>query len=267
MANGRIKVAGYAQKIFYENGIEYRNFSPDLVGNQFASNGGLPLFTIGNFVVTTNIDPASSFNYNLGPYTQFFTLDNLNVNEGDLSTLLDDNANAILRIDPSNLLSHAYFGSATEFIRVALENIIMNWPASIYMNPIATLTNGSEVVSYTVTNYTYNAVADTATFNVPYLSINNQYNINYLANGNILNTFNENNGLRNLTVNYAEYVVAFNGVEYPLLSFTPLSQPNTGELTVTVEGNPFTTTGNTVNQYVIYHIKPNKTQMDSFFNT
>lgn len=267
MANGRIKVAGYAQKIFYENGIEYRNFSPDLVGNQFASNGGLPLFTIGNFVVTTNIDPASSFNYNLGPYTQFFTLDNLNVNEGDLSTLLDDNANAILRIDPSNLLSHAYFGSATEFIRVALENIIMNWPASIYMNPIATLTNGSEVVSYTVTNYTYNAVADTATFNVPYLSINNQYNINYLVNGNILNTFNENNGLRNLTVNYAEYVVAFNGVEYPLVSFIPLSQPNTGELTVTVEGNPFTTTGNTVNQYVIYHIKPNKTQRDSFFNT
>lgn len=267
MANGRIKVAGYAQKIFYENGIEYRNFSDSLVGNQFASNGGLPLFTIGNFVVTTNIDPASSFNYNLGPYTQFFTLDNLNVNEGDLSTLLDDNANAILRIDPSNLLSHAYFGSATELIRVALENIIMNWPASIYMNPIATLTNGSEVVSYTVTNYTYNAVADTATFNVPYLSINNQYNINYLVNGNILNTFNANNGLRNLTVNYAEYVVAFNGVEYPLLSFTPLSQPNTGELTVTVEGNPFTTTGNTVNQYVIYHIKPNKTQRDSFFNT
>jgi hypothetical protein len=267
MANGRIKVAGYAQKIFYENGIEYRNFSDSLVGNQFASNGGLPLFTIGNFVVTTNIDPTSSFNYNLGPYTQFFTLDNLNVNEGDLSTLLDDNANAVLRIDPSNLLSHAYFGSATEFIRVALENIIMNWPASIYMNPIATLTNGSEVVSYTVTNYTYNAVADTATFNVPYISINNQYNINYLANGNILNTFNENNGLRNLTVNYAEYVVAFNGVEYPLVSLIPLSQPNTGELTVTVEGNPFTTTGNTVNQYVIYHIKPNKTQRDSFFNT
>jgi hypothetical protein len=267
MANGRIKVAGYAQKIFYENGIEYRNFSDALVGNQFATNGGLPLFTIGNFVVTTNIDPSNSFNYNLGPYSQFFTLDNLNVNDGNLSTLLDDNANAILRIDPTNILTHAYFGSATEFIRVTLENIIMNWPASIYMNPIVTLTDGSEVVSFTVTNYSYDSVSDTATFNIPFLSINNQYSINYFANGNILSTFDDSNSLRNLTANFLEYVVDFNGIEYPLVSFTPLTQPNTGELTIKVEGNPFTTTGNTVNQYVIYHIKPNKTQRDLFFNS
>ena len=126
MANGRIKVAGYAQKIFYENGIEYRNFSPDLVGNQFASNGGSPLFTIGNFVVTTNIDPSSIFNYNLGPYSQFFTLNDLSVNESNVYSLLNENANAILRLDPSSLLTHAYFGSSTEFMRVSLENIIIN---------------------------------------------------------------------------------------------------------------------------------------------
>ena len=266
MANGRIKVAGYAQKIFYENGIEYRNFSPDLVGNQFASNGGSPLFTIGNFVVTTNIDPSSSFNYNLGPYSQFFTLNDLSVNETNVSSLLDENANAILRLDPSSLLTHAYFGSATEFIRVSLENIIINWPASIYMNPIVTLTDGSELVSYTVTNYQYDPISDLATFNVPYMSINNQYGINYLLNGNILGTFNEGNSLRNLTVNYGEYVVDFNGVEYPVTGFIPLSQPNSGSLTVTVEGDPFSNTGNTTDQYVIYHIKPNKTQRDLFFN-
>jgi hypothetical protein len=266
MANGRIKVAGYAQKIFYENGIEYRNFSPDLVGNQFASNGGSPLFTIGNFVVTTNIDPSSIFNYNLGPYSQFFTLNDLSVNESNVYSLLNENANAILRLDPSSLLTHAYFGSSTEFMRVSLENIIINWPASIYMNPIVTLTDGSELVSYTVTNYQYNPISNRATFNVPNLSINNQYGINYLLNGNILGTFNESNGLRNLTVNYSEYVVGFNDTEYALIGFVPLSQPNSGSLTVIVEGNPFSNTGNTTDQYVVYHIKPNKTQRDLFFN-
>ena len=36
MAEGNdIKVAGYAQRIYFNDNIEYRDFSPDLVGNQF----------------------------------------------------------------------------------------------------------------------------------------------------------------------------------------------------------------------------------------
>jgi hypothetical protein len=56
MSNSKIKVAGYAKRTF-GNGIEYRPFSPDLVGVQIASDGGTPLFTMGNFSITTNMDP------------------------------------------------------------------------------------------------------------------------------------------------------------------------------------------------------------------
>jgi hypothetical protein len=52
MSNSKIKVAGYAKRTF-GNGIEYRPFSPDLVGVQIASDGGTPLFTMGNFSITT----------------------------------------------------------------------------------------------------------------------------------------------------------------------------------------------------------------------
>jgi hypothetical protein len=45
------------QKRTFGNGIEYRPFSPDLVGVQIASDGGTPLFTMGNFSITTNMDP------------------------------------------------------------------------------------------------------------------------------------------------------------------------------------------------------------------
>jgi hypothetical protein len=55
MSNSKIKVAGYAKRTF-GNG-EYRPFSPDLVGVQIASDGGTPLFTMGNFSITTNMDP------------------------------------------------------------------------------------------------------------------------------------------------------------------------------------------------------------------
>jgi hypothetical protein len=56
MSNSKIKVAGYAKENFW-CGIEYRPFSPDLVGVQIASDGGTPLFTMGNFSITTNMDP------------------------------------------------------------------------------------------------------------------------------------------------------------------------------------------------------------------
>jgi len=83
--NPRIRVAGYAQKIFYNNGIEYRNFADNLVGNQFVEDGGTALFTLGNFVVSTNLQPPNSFNYNLGRYSQFYTLNDINISDTELA--------------------------------------------------------------------------------------------------------------------------------------------------------------------------------------
>ena len=55
--NNRIKIAGYAKRIFFNDNIEYRNFSPDLVGLQLTSEGGTTLFTNGNFSIDVNLDP------------------------------------------------------------------------------------------------------------------------------------------------------------------------------------------------------------------
>ena len=63
--SNKIKVVGFSKKEFLGNGIEYRPFSPDLVGVQLASNGttlannGTTLFTMGNFNITTNMEPKS----------------------------------------------------------------------------------------------------------------------------------------------------------------------------------------------------------------
>ena len=43
----KVKVAGYSKEVTYNGNIQYRNFDPDLVGLQFAANGGTSLFTIG----------------------------------------------------------------------------------------------------------------------------------------------------------------------------------------------------------------------------
>ena len=46
MSNNKVKVSGYAKRVFFDSGIEYRNFSQDLVGVQLASDGVTPLTTI-----------------------------------------------------------------------------------------------------------------------------------------------------------------------------------------------------------------------------
>jgi hypothetical protein len=56
MANKKIKVAGYAQRIFFNDNIEYRDFSPDLVGFQLTSDGGTTLFTNGNFSISVKLN-------------------------------------------------------------------------------------------------------------------------------------------------------------------------------------------------------------------
>ncbi len=79
MSDNRIKVVGYAQRVFFNDGIEYRNFSDDLVGAQLASNGGTPLFTIGNFSITTNLDDKISKLFYTSNFSDFIDLNHLNL--------------------------------------------------------------------------------------------------------------------------------------------------------------------------------------------
>ena len=120
----KIKVAGYSKKTTYNGNISYRPFSQDLVGVQLASNGGTPLFTMGNFSITTNLDPKINKNYINGKFSDFITLENLDLNVVESQILLQNNTNTFLNLDPRNLKNYSLFGSMTEYIRIVLEDII-----------------------------------------------------------------------------------------------------------------------------------------------
>ena len=166
MASDRIKVVGYAQAVQYTNGIEYRNFTPDLVGLQLASNGGTPLFSMGSFYITTNLEPKTDKTFITNKFSNFVTLSTLNVNQSQSQTLLSNNASVFLNLDKTNLNNYALFGSLTEFIRVSLEDIITNWPASLFLNPFAQTSSGQQLIGNTYDNYFYNQVTQTSNFRV-----------------------------------------------------------------------------------------------------
>ena len=265
MSNNKVKVVGYAQKVTYADGIEYRNFTPDLVGLQLASNGGTPLFTMGSFSITTNLDPKLDKYHNIAQFSNFITLTDLKVSLSETAALLSDNAGVYLNLDKRKLDYYALFGSLSEYIRVSLEEIIINWPASLYMAPNSQTASGQPLNGYTVENYTYDDVTEISNFRLNTNFIINKFGLVYTTNGSLLNTFNSSNSLRNLTLNYESYSVLYNNNEYPLLGFTASTTELNDYVYFTVKGNPFASTQ--VGLYAYYHVKPNKLKEEQFFNT
>jgi len=265
MAKGDlIKVAGYTKKVVYNGNIEYRPFSPDLVGNQQTDrtiNGDetTSIFTLGNFSIRVNNADRLGTSFTKKPFTDFYDLTQLNVKD-NIDSLIKNNVNVKLNVDYTNINNFAYFGSANEFIRVSLENIISTWPASLYVSVLNRTTSG-----YTAENYVYDSLTNTSTFSIPTESIDNKYELIYNTTGNITDTFSTENKLRNLVVNYKSYVVYYNDIEYKLLDFTGSKPPTDYNIYLTVEGAPFGITGST-GLFDTFHVKPNKLKLDEFFN-
>lgn len=265
MAN-KVKIVGYAKAVQYGNGIQYTNFTPDLVGFQLASNGGTPLFTMGNFAITTNMEPKTDKKFITNKFSNFVTLTDLDLTIEEAVTLLTNNAGVLLNLDKTNLSNYALFGSLSELIRVSLENIITNWPASLYMTPLMQTSSDVNTLSGdTVLDYEYNTLADYAIFSIPTNFISNKFQLNYQENGSVANTFNETNDLRNVVPNYSSYSVLYNGNEYALLGMTGSTDLLNDYLHISVSGNPFSGLGSDAAIY--YHIKPNKSIEDQFFNS
>jgi len=259
MANDKVKVVGYAQKQVFNGNIEYRNFSDDLVGLQ--QTDGQSTFTFGNFAITTTIDSKPSKIFTTNKFSKFVSLLDLDLTPEESQVLLKNNSEVRLKLDKTNICNYAYFGSFLEYVRVSLEEIITKWPAALYLNP----SKGLSTTNLTVEDYNYEALVDEATFKVGTNIIRNQYKLNFLQNGTIINTFNEENDLRNITVNYESYSVAKDSIEYPVLEFTGATSLENDYIHLRVKGDPFNDiTGITAT--TIYHIKPNKLKEDTFFN-
>lgn len=267
MANERIKVVGYSQKVTLEEGIEYRNFSPDLVGVQLTSPNSAPLFTLGNFSITKNVEPKQSKIFRTPSFSNFVTLASLDLTVENALKLLYDNAGVILNLDKGKLSNYALFGSFKEFVRVSLENIITNWPAALYVTPVFAIEANNYVTETgsTVTNYQYDSITQTATFYVNTNNLVNQYGINYLRNGNLNGTFNETNQLRNLVTNYTNYAISVDNQEYDIIDFLGATSQFNSLVYFKVKGDPFSST--TVPLSATYYVKPNNTKENEFFNS
>jgi hypothetical protein len=259
--NNLINVPGYAQRVFFNDGIEYRNFTPDLVGYQYVNDTNTPLFTYGNFAILKNTQGRLVNNYTSKPFSNFYTLNTINASQEIIDLIFNSSIKINLNIDATKLQNFAYFGSSTEFIRVTLESIITKWTASIHVKPIDVETYGGV---YTVEDYTYDSYYNSAKFKIKTNSFSNNYGVVYNLDGE--NLINYENSIRNLTVNYQSYVILYENSEYPIIEFTGATSTYNSYVYLRVLGNPFPDAINQP-QYLSYHIKPNNIEVEKFFSS
>jgi len=269
--NKRIKIAGYAKRIFFNDNIEYRNFSPDLVGFQLTSEGGTTLFTNGNFSISVNLDPKPNVLFTQGTKSKFFTLDDI-VSENTPQLEIQKNLKTKLNLDLTNPISYVWYGSTKELIRASLIEIQNNYPAAIYVDNKVGSVSGNNI-----TDYVYDLSSDESTFKVNSNFFVNPYNIKYTVDAQFTPTEQTENPLRNFTLKHTSYVIEHNGITKNIKSITPATQKTNSEIELVVDGNPFPElTGLILPQIsflsapidasIPYFIKPNESEIEKFFS-
>lgn len=238
------------------------NLDTNLNGQNFLNTASQTIFRFGSFSLTSNFDGRTFVDYSkeLSTFVKPVTLDNLGLNETESDVIYFKDNNAVLNLDNTDLNTFVKFGSAYELLRVSIQNIISNYPGSLFVN---SQFNRGGNISFSA--FTYNEIENISTFHIP-----SKYTVNKF--GLVFNVGNEatpdNNELKNLNLSYYRYVVW--NTERPddnshtIVEFTG-DTPNRQYVIVKCLGNPFpsVTGGTTVGDFDI-HLKPNTRIFDEF---
>ena len=235
--------------------IKGTNFNDNLVGTQLTS--GSSILTLGNFSLTTSFDgPKVNKSYNLGSFSKPITLNTLGVTATENKEVLTNNLSVFLNVDTSNPVDFVQFGSLYERLRVAVEQILVKWPAGLYSQP-----NGGTPIN--VINASYNSITNQTTFDLPTGAIINNYDMTYTTASIATEVFAVEKDYKNLAVYYDRYNLLLNGTEYDVVSLSGTSTLTTGNIGVTVKGDPF---GGSATSSQNLHLKPKNQYVEEFFS-
>ena len=251
------------------------NLDQNLNGTNFNDTPSRTIFSFGKFFVTSNFDGKANIDYTntLSTFVRPVTLETMGVSDVQSQILRTYSTNAVLNLDKSDLNTFVRYGSAYEFLRVTIQNIILAYPGSLFAN-----SQKKQGGVNTFAMFSYDEVTNVSTFYVKLESTVNTF-------GLVLNKDNtsipDNVELKNLNISYDKYVVSTSlepDTSYPLIGYTGNTVNNTGYydgtglelnkyIKVLVTGNPFSQyiTGITATTGSLdFHIKPNNLVFEEF---
>lgn len=232
------------------------------VGTSFRNIPSETIFSFGRFSVESNFNTriVKSYANTISSFVKPITLETLNLSHEDSIKILNYTTDVKLNINASDLGSYVKYGSLKELLRVSVENIILEYPSSLYLS-YQTKTG----TVYSVYNYFYNVNTDEASFTIPINSIQNTF-------GLVINQGNEqlpqDKVLRNLNLSFNNYVIwrpdSPDNNEFELIGFTGLSN-TTPYLNIIARGNPFPELSASTQLFSEYHIKPKPLYFNKFY--
>ena len=244
------------------------NLDQNLNGTNFNDAPSRTIFSFGSFTVTSNFDNKVTIDYanTLSTFVRPVTLETMGVTDVQSQILQKYSTNAVLNLDKSDLNTFVRYGSAYEFLRVSVQEIILAYPGSLFADS-QTRQGGN----LTFSGYTYDVVTNVATFYVPTAYTTNTFGLVFNADNTSIPDDNE---LKNLNISYDKYII-WNSfapdIAYPIIGFTgnTVNSINNIEkyyLRLQVIGDPFSLyTGGTGHIGSIdYHIRPNNVIFEEF---
>lgn len=246
------------------------DFSPNLVGQQFTQ--GTPLFTLGNFTITTNISGSDlSTVYQTGNFSDTYTLETLNLTEQESEMLSNQSLEIKLNLDTANLERFVYFGSFYEFISSTIKNILINWKGSLYVNPYIP-NDISGIPRNTVLNYSYNTEENISYITIPVVTIINKFGLVYESQygggssqeSPIFNPSSNLGDMFNLNIDYEKYQLSNIYGDFYVKGFTG-STSTKPYINIAVKGSPWPGLETIGFGIFDYHIRPKEEYLNKFF--
>lgn len=262
------------------------NLSGNLTGGYFNDTPSNTIFSFGRFFVTTNFDNKTTINYTnaLSSFVTPVSLDSLGIQDRQSEIMNLYSNNAVLNLDKTDLNSFVKFGSAYEFLRVSVQNVITAYPGSLFADSQKKIGGNTTFVGLS-----YNQIENISTFYVPTGATVNKFDL-------IINNNNQdipdNNELKNLNLSYEDYVIWSNlesnklfkiigytgntinsslyyssgGTGEPVKSTSPNATPYKlkNYIKLQVEGNPFESLGTGTTAQQDFHIRPNNEIFEEF---
>jgi len=251
-------------------------FGDKLVGLQFANSTtevdkGDPFFTLGNFTLGKSyiVQNTTATQVSQADPTQKFTANIISQKAGINSSQLVDfvnnnvqsNLTATILFDKRKLENYVLFSSLKERIKNTIIEITQDFPGGIKASPIS-------ILYPSVTNYVNLTATNRATFKVNIGNLFNPFGIDYTSKSLTKVDDPTLTPLRNFGKNYTDFVIYYNGTEYPIISVSlPTSTSDLANgLVITTNGRPFLDKLNTNNEAnVLFYIKPSAEKFNEFF--
>lgn len=241
------------------------NLDQNLNGTNFNNTPSETIFQFGSFAVTSNFSGRVPIDYTntLSTFVRPVTLDTMGITNEQSAVLHQYQTNAVLNLDKSNLNTYVKFGSTYEFFRVSIQEIILAYPGSLFVN-----SNTNPGGNMTYDNFIYNSTANTSQFRIRSAYIDNTFGLIF-NQGNM--SIPNDMPIKNLNISYNQYVVSTlinPSVGFYVIGFTGDTIDNPTQLNyqhviVKTIGNPFNT-GLTSTGMVDFHIKPNNVVFEEF---